>query len=180
MKKPEKKPFRARRGDITILGIDPGSIKTGIAWLSEHQGIRKLSTSTIRLKGSRAERLASLLGKLEELLRGKVIDLIVIEAGSVWRFAKAALVVSETRGVALAAAIRYGGEAAVVEVQVQSVRKALGIARFGQKRNEGKVAVQSAVRALFGLEGSIPEDEADALALAWWGYFHRDQFEWRL
>jgi Holliday junction resolvasome RuvABC endonuclease subunit len=124
-------------------------------------------------KLERPYRLKTLLERLDAFFGSykKELDLAVVEAGAVGRFAKAALVVSEARGIALAVAARYVPQ--VREVTVQEARKVLGIASFGQRRDEGKAAVRRALGIVFGDKrvAALREDEADAAALAWWGLF---------
>lgn len=155
------------------VGIDPGTYATGVVALAEGKGSERptvLSMRTIKPPRSaqRVERLATLLSILEGMLLRMRPDLVVVEAGSV-QYARPALAVSEARGVALALGERCG--ARVAECHVQAARKALGVARFGQRRIEGKRAVEDAVAAVLGLR-PWTEDEADAAALAWWGILH--------
>lgn len=151
------------------LGIDPGTYSTGVVALED--GKEKpivLLIRTIKLSASarRPERLAMLASVLEGILLRLKPDIVVVEAGSVHRWARAALALSEARGVAMALGERAG--ARVYEVHVQQARKSLGVAKFGQRREEGKEAVDGAVRALLGMSPAT-DDEADAAALAWWG-----------
>ncbi len=171
---------------MIICGIDPSSVATGISFMRCTRTPTIYRAWTVKPRSdSRPERLRKLLSDLEEVLEasakedGERIALAVVEAGSVGRFARPCLVVSEARGIVLALSAKYAER--VVEVQVQSARKALGVSAFGQRRKDGKDATRSAIRELFGepFGTAATEDEIDAAAMAWWGYLHFDELKIR-
>jgi crossover junction endodeoxyribonuclease RuvC len=156
-----------KRNEIAV-GIDPGTIATGFAALegdgSSRPRVLSITTFEFLRSAPRAERLAGLMLALENALLRIRPSVVAVEAGNVHRNARAALAVSEARGIAMAMACRAGAK--VIEVQPQSARKALGVARFGQRRLDSKASTMLAVESLLGIR-CLSEDEADAAALAW-------------
>ncbi len=150
---------------MILLGIDPGSVKTGYGVLSaEGREVTVLDHGVIRpgSKKSFEERLLAIHDGLEQVFQKHKPDLAVVEGTFHGRRAQnfqSTLKLAHARGVALLAAARAGVE--VIEVAPADVKKSI----TGHGRAE-KAQVQEMVKILLKLKGRIAEDAADALALA--------------
>ena len=150
---------------MILLGIDPGSVKTGYGVIaSESRDIKVLDYGVIRpgAKKSFEGRLLAIHDGLAEVIAAHKPDLAVVEGvfhGTRARNIGSILKLAHARGVVLLAAARAGVE--VVEVPPADVKKSI----TGHGRAE-KSQVQEMVKMLLKLKGRIPEDAADALALA--------------
>ena len=147
---------------LRILGIDPGSRKTGYG-LIELSGnrTRHLASGCIKLnpKDSLADRLHTLSKEL-----GKIIDEYKPDCGAVEKIffaknAQSALTLGHARGVIL---LKFSErELTVYEYQALKVKQTV----VGVGRAE-KTQVQHMVKILLNLQNPLQEDEADALAVA--------------
>ena len=147
---------------LRILGIDPGSRKTGYG-LIELSGnrTRHLASGCIKLnpKDSLADRLHTLSKEL-----GKKIDEYKPDCGAVEKIffaknAQSALTLGHARGVIL---LKFSErELTVYEYQALKVKQTV----VGVGRAE-KTQVQHMVKILLNLQNPLQEDEADALAVA--------------
>ena len=150
---------------MILLGIDPGSVKTGYGVISvESNKVSVVDFGVIRpsAKAPFEVRLLKIHQGLCKVLEAHPADVAVVERtfqgarginiGSILKLAHA-------RGVALMAAAGAGVE--VVEVAPAAVKKAV-TGSGGAVKSQ----VQLMVKALLKIPGRIPEDAADALALA--------------
>jgi len=150
---------------VILLGIDPGSVKTGYGVLRvDGQEITVLDYGVIRsgTKKSFEARLLAIHDGLEKVFEKHHPELAVVEGTFHGRRAQnfqSTLKLAHARGVALLAAARAGVE--VVEVAPADVKKSI----TGHGRAD-KNQVQEMVKMLLKLKGRVPEDAADALALA--------------
>lgn len=156
-----------RRGGVAV-GIDPGSAVCGLCAVEpDGSSLRLIALQTLKLHGTdRFRRFRDLSLRLGEALRRLKPSIVAVESAVVCGYARATLVVSEARGIALAEAAKVTDQ--IHEVPVQSARKALGVAGFAQQREEGKIAVRRVISHLFKTQYAPSEDEADAAALAVW------------
>ena len=147
---------------LRILGIDPGSRKTGYG-LIEHSGnrTRYLASGCIKLnvKGSLAERLHQLSTALEKLIEEFHPDCGVVEKIFFAKNAQSALTLGHVRGVIL---LKFSERQLVVhEYQALKVKQTVvGVGRADKNQ------VQHMVKILLNLQNKLQEDEADALAVA--------------
>jgi crossover junction endodeoxyribonuclease RuvC len=147
---------------LRILGIDPGSLVTGYG-VVERSGadVRHVAHGTLR--PPRAATLAARLAAVHEGIRQVIAahrpDRVVVEQVFVASNARAALVLGQARGVALAAAAAAG--LAVEELSPQEVKRA--VAGHGAAP---KAQVQRMVQRLLALRSAPAQDAADALAAA--------------
>ena len=150
---------------MILLGIDPGSVKTGYGVLRvEGREVSVLDYGVVRPGATLRfeERLLVIHDGLETVLAAHHPDVAVVEGTFHGRQAKnfqSTLKLAQARGVALLAAARAGVE--IVEVAPADVKKSI----TGHGRAD-KAQVQEMVKILLKLKGRIPEDAADALALA--------------
>ena len=147
---------------LRILGIDPGSRKTGYG-LIEHSGnkSRHLDSGFIRLneKETLSERLFILSREL-----GKIIDRLNPNCGAIEKIfyaknAQSALTLGHARGVIL---LKFAErQLPIHEYQALKVKQTV----VGAGRAE-KSQVQHMVKILLKINDSLQEDQADALAVA--------------
>ena len=147
---------------LRILGIDPGSRKTGYG-LIEHYGnkSRHLDSGYIKLneKNSLAERLFILSNEL-----GEIIDRLKPSCGAIEKIfyaknAQSALSLGHARGVIL---LKFSErQLPVHEYQALKVKQTVVGAGRADKRQ-----VQHMVKILLKINDSLQEDQADALAVA--------------
>jgi crossover junction endodeoxyribonuclease RuvC len=155
------------RGDrdptaLCVLGVDPGSAATGFG-LIERRGARLVHVAhgTIRARrdASPAQRLDRLHAALCEVIARHRPDVASIEQVFVAANPRAALVLGQARGAALAALGAAG--LAVHEYAPARIKQAVS----GSGR-AGKDQVQRMVARLLGLATLPATDAADALAAA--------------
>jgi crossover junction endodeoxyribonuclease RuvC len=147
---------------LRILGIDPGSLVTGYGVVERHGAdVRHIAHGTLRppRAAALASRLAAIHAGVAEVIEAHRPDLVVVERVFVAANARAALVLGQARGVALAAA--SAGGLPVEELSPQHVKRAV----VGSGAAE-KLQVQRMVQRLLGLGSPPPQDAADALAAA--------------
>ena len=147
---------------MRILGIDPGSVATGYG-VVERSGadVRHVAHGTLRppRAATLAARLAAIQDGLREVIAAHRPDAVVVEQVFVASNARAALVLGQARGVALAAASAAG--LPVEELSPQDVKRA--VVGHGAAP---KAQVQRMVQRLLTLRSAPPQDAADALAAA--------------
>lgn len=149
---------------MRILGIDPGSRKTGFGIVDVHPQTRKLqhiAHGILRLNvevdiGARVRELAWRLKEVADLYRPThcaVEDIFVAEG------LRSALMLGQARGAVLATM-------GLMDIPVQhfaSTKVKLALTGAGRA---GKLQVSEMVRIVLSLEQKPPEDAGDALAIA--------------
>jgi len=146
---------------MRILGIDPGSRKTGFGIIDAegdratvvHQGVIEAGG------GEFTERLGLIFNGIRELIGEFQPDEAAVETVFVSHNASSAIKLGQARGAAISAAI--AGGVPVAEYSPRSVKQAI----VGRGAAD-KVQVQHMVRVLLGLRETPREDAADALAVA--------------
>ena len=145
-----------------ILGIDPGSRKTGYG-LIENTGNHSqyIASGCIRLnvKHSLSDRLSMLSRELENLIEKFIPDCGVVEKIFFAKNAQSALTLGHARGVIL---LKFSERnLPIYEYQTLKIKQTLvGVGRADKKQ------VEHMVKILLNLQKSLQEDEADALAAA--------------
>ncbi|MEM9741933.1 MAG: crossover junction endodeoxyribonuclease RuvC [Pseudomonadota bacterium] len=146
-----------------LLGIDPGSVRTGygVIQIESHRGrIGYVASGVIRPEAEAfPERLAEIYSGVVEIIARYEPAMLVIEDVFLARNAQSALKLGQARGVAIAAAV--AASLPVHEYAARKVKQAVvgtGAATKGQ--------VQHMVQILLGLTSAPASDAADALALA--------------
>ena len=147
---------------MIILGIDPGSRKTGWGLIRHRSGKSEhLAHGTIVL-GERpplTERLVTLAEALDALLAEHQPAACAVERIFAAKNARSALVLGHARGVALCQVGRAG--VPLFEYTPSEVKQAVAGTGAAAKEQVGRM-----VRMLLGHHAAIEEDAADALALA--------------
>lgn len=146
---------------MIILGIDPGSQKTGFGLIdvngSRH---RYISSGVIRLpKGSLPERLAEIYRSLNTIIEEYRPDQAAVEEVFMAKSAGSALKLGQARGAAVVACV--GRDIPVAEYTARQIKKA--VVGTGAANKE---QIQHMVKVLLKLPGTPQEDAADALAAA--------------
>jgi len=147
---------------LRILGVDPGSIKTGYG-LIEYSGNRivYLDSGFINLnnKNDLVDRLLILSKDLEKLIKEFKPNCGAVENIFFSKNARSALTLGHARGVILLKFAEY--KIPINEYQPLKVKQTL----VGVGRAE-KNQVKHMVKVLLNLKKTLQEDEADALAVA--------------
>ena len=145
---------------LRILGIDPGSRKTGYG-LIENTGnrIRHLASGCIRLNAKHplSDRLSILSRELEQLIEEFRPDCGVVEKIFFAKNAQSALTLGHARGVIL---LKFSERNLPIhEYQTLKIKQTVvGVGRADKN--------QHMVKILLNLQNKLQEDEADALAVA--------------
>lgn len=147
---------------VRILGIDPGSVRTGYGVIdSDGRSSRCVTHGCIAPgSGTQPERLGTIQRRLAEVIAEYEPVEMGIEEVFIARNPMAALKLGQARGAAICAGVAAG--LVVAEYSARSVKQ--NIVGTG---GAAKEQIQHMVNALLGLDGeSIQEDAADALAVA--------------
>ena len=154
-------PPASASGDRRVLGIDPGSRRTGYGVVAVRQGaLAYVASGCVEtVNGPFAGRLAEIYRGVGDVIATHAPREFAIEEVFLARNPAAALKLGQARGVAIAAAV--GAGLPVREYASRVVKLAVA----GTGRAE-KAQVQYMVRALLGLAAAPAPDAADALAVA--------------
>ncbi len=146
---------------VRILGLDPGSLRTGYAVVEADAGrLAYVVSGTIRTEGtSFAERLQEIFLGVERLTQDFRPDEVAIEGVFMHRNADSALKLGQARGAALSAT--FAVRPRVYEYAPRAVKLAVVGTGSAQKDQ-----VQLMVKRLLNIAGPLGADAADALAIA--------------
>ncbi len=144
-----------------ILGIDPGSRKTGFGIIDSATGRSEYVTSgVIRLpEGALPERLRVIFANITDLLVEYRPQELAIEQVFMARSADSALKLGQARGAAIVACVAR--QLVVAEYSARQIKQSV----VGTGAAE-KAQVQHMVKLLLRLPAEPAEDAADALAAA--------------
>lgn len=152
---------RVHRGaSVRILGLDPGSRRTGYG-LIECQGTRSVHLAhgcIVAAPGSLAVRLRAIFEAVQALIEQHHPQEVAVERVFVNRNVDSALKLGQARGAALSA---IPGGSSVFEYAPRAIKMA--VVGYGAA---DKAQVAYMMKTLLGLEGRIPVDATDALAVA--------------
>jgi crossover junction endodeoxyribonuclease RuvC len=144
-----------------ILGIDPGSIKTGFGIIN-HLGSRTeyVTSGVIRIpKTELPERLKVIFSSVSEIIAEYKPDEVAVEQVFMAKSAGSALKLGQARGAAIVAAVNC--DLAVFEYEARKVKQSV-VGNGGAEKEQ----VQQMVKVLLRLPSTPQEDAADALAVA--------------
>ena len=149
---------------MIVLGIDPGSCKTGYAVLETNRNNKTVldyGTITLTDLKSMPEKLVRIFERVGELFEKYSIETVAVEAGFYGKNAQSAYKLGYARSAAVLAAALKSVE--VVEYSPRKVKQAVT-----GNGNASKSQVKYMVKNLLRLSGtnSMREDEADACAVA--------------
>lgn len=144
-----------------ILGIDPGSRKTGFGLIeSGRYNPRYLVSGVIRVeKFSGAQRLKNIFESVLQIIDQYQPDVVAIEKVFVHKNPKSAITLGQARGVILCAA-------AMKDVDIMEYSPTQVKSTIVGKGHAGKAQIQFMVENILKLTQSPQEDAADALAVA--------------
>ncbi|MBA6413191.1 crossover junction endodeoxyribonuclease RuvC [Parahaliea sp. F7430] len=144
-----------------ILGIDPGSVKTGFGIIHYHAGRSEYITSgVIRLpRAELPERLGIIHASITELIALHSPQQLSIEQVFMAKNAGSALKLGQARGAAIVACVAQS--LAVSEYSARQIKQSV----VGTGAAD-KAQVQHMVKVLLKLPAQPQEDAADALAAA--------------
>lgn len=147
---------------VTVLGIDPGSIKCGYGVVAlQGKEAQHVASGTISASPKKPlhERLKQIYEELVHIIHTYEPDDIIVEKIFFAKGTKAALSLGHARGVVLLAAAAENIE--LHEFSALQVKKA--IVGYGRAEKE---QVKSMVKVLLNINEALSSDTADALALA--------------
>ena len=149
---------------MIILGIDPGSITTGYAFVKNEPGkVSVLEYGTIHASPSKSveDRLLHIVTELESKLDAYRPEALAMEGVFFAKNAKSALVLGHIRGAILVACRKRG--MTFNEYPPKVVKQAVT-----GDGGAGKEQVANMVFARLGISSEgLPLDASDALAIAW-------------
>ena len=146
--------------DLRVLGVDPGSRTTGWGVVARVEGkLVAAASGVIRTQPDQPmpQRLLVIYAALSAVVREHAPENAAMEEIFVHKSAASALVLGQARGVALlslASLPLHTYNASTIKKTVSGSGKA------------DKAQVARMVRTLLGLQGEVPADETDALAIA--------------
>ena len=146
---------------MIILGIDPGSRITGFGLVNNQVNrIDYIASGNIRVSGdSLPERLGSIFGAIDDVIRQHHPQQMGIENVFMARNPDSALKLGQARGAAICAAHRAGLE--IAEYAPREIKQAIVGSGAASKHQ-----VQEMVKRLLGISRELQADEADGLAIA--------------
>ncbi len=147
---------------MRILGIDPGSRRTGYGVIEADKGhLRFVSCGVVKTnpRFPFSNRLGEIFDGVNEVVQLHDPDVAAVEDVFMASNPNSALKLGQARGAAVVAILQNGLE--VYDYTAKKVKQ--GVAGYGQAPKE---QVQHMVRVLLNLSASPSEDAADALAVA--------------
>ena len=151
------------------MGVDPGTVVTGWGVVEEHGSeVRHVAGGVVRLRGTRAERLAEIYRALSEVCERFEPAVVVVEKTFVGENVQSAFRLGEARGAVMVVAAHAGVE--VTEYSPAEIK----VAVTGSGRAD-KAQMKFMVERLIGLDRKTTSDEADAFAAAIC-HVHSDSF----
>lgn len=146
---------------VRILGLDPGSQRTGYAVIEANgPRVAYVVSGAIKTRGENlAERLQQIFVGVDRLASEFRPDEVAIERVFMHRNADSALKLGQARGAALSAT--FGVRPRVFEYAPREVKLAV-VGTGGAQKEQ----VQLMVKRLLQISGPLAEDAADALAVA--------------
>lgn len=153
---------------MRILGIDPGSLRTGYGVINTEQKHLEVVDYGVVAPPAGAvlyQRLTYIASQMAEIAIAHKPDAIAIENVFAGRSPRAALVLGQARGAALAGV----GSLGVPVFEVAPTRVKSLVAGSGRAP---KAQVKRCVKDLLGIKGRLPVDASDALAVGLSLAFH--------
>lgn len=152
-----------RRADTPVrlvLGVDPGTVRTGWGVVAEGgSDLQHIASGVVRARGSRADRLGMIYQALRQLCEQFAPAVVSLEQSFVGPNVQTAFRLGEARGAVMIAAA--GAGVPVIEYSPAEIKVAVagsGRATKGQ--------IETMVRRLLGVQTPLCADEADALGAA--------------
>ncbi len=146
---------------VRILGIDPGSIKTGYGVIeSNGQQSRYIASGYLKLPANElANKLGEIFSHLSTIISEHQPEHMAIEQVFLSRNAASALKLGHARGAAMTAGVH--ADLKIFEYSARSVKQST--VGYGAASKE---QIQHMILRLLNIRKVLQEDEADALAVA--------------
>lgn len=153
---------------MIILGIDPGTARTGYGVLNRvgkgtsetDYKVIDFGCITTSSKQNPERRVETIFDELERVVKKYRVDIVTLEALFFNTNAKTAMMVGRASGIVLLLAARYN----LPLVEYTPLQVKIAVAGYGRA---DKKQMQEMVKTLLGLkEIPKPDDSADALAVA--------------
>ncbi len=155
--------MRARASTIRILGIDPGSQRTGIGIIEvdESGRSRHVFNTALQLLGNDtfSSRLKQIFDEVSAIIEHYAPQEAAVERVFMARNPDSALKLGQARGAAICAVVNRG--LSISEYAAREVKQSVVGTGSGDKTQ-----VQHMVCVLLNLSGRLQADAADALAIA--------------
>ncbi len=154
-------PLDKQPSKVRVLGIDPGSVKTGFGIIESngqrsryvHSGYLKLPSDCL------ANKLGKIFSQLSEIIAEYQPDHMAIEQVFLSKNAASALKLGHARGAAMTAGVNANLE--IYEYSAKAVKQST--VGYGAASKE---QIQHMILRLLNTRKVLQEDEADALAVA--------------
>ena len=155
-----------------ILGIDPGSRVTGYGIVDQTTtGIRYVASGCIRMQpDGMPQRLKKIFDGVTELINLYQPEQLAIEQIFMHKNADSALKLGMARGAIMCATMQQN--LPIYEYAARQVKQAL----VG-KGSADKHQVQHMIKVLLGIQGEMPMDASDALAIAMCHIHHQQTMD---
>ena len=147
---------------MRVLGLDPGSRRTGYGVVEKSGGVVRCLTHGHAAAAARLalpHRLHAIVRRVGEIMEEYAPDCVAVEEAFYHESVRSTLVLGHVRGALLVAAVERGVE--VAEYTQREVK--LSVAGSGAAAKE---QIEFMVWRLLGLRGTLQSDAADALAVA--------------
>jgi crossover junction endodeoxyribonuclease RuvC len=148
---------------LIILGIDPGSLKTGYAFIEQNgRKFNHLHSGTLKFDQSLPfiERIHEIREKFLEILQGQTINEVALESLIYVKSPTALIKLAQARGVLLSA-LSSEGVKNIFEYSPNLIKSST----VGHGHAD-KQSVQKQLKMIFGIENFKTDDESDAIAVA--------------
>ena len=154
-------PINKQSAMVRVLGIDPGSVKTGYGIIeSNGQQSRYLHSGYLKLPSEGlANKLGQIFSQLSEVIVEYQPDHMAIEQVFLAKNAASALKLGHARGAAMTAGVHANLE--IFEYSAKAVKQST--VGYGAASKE---QIQHMILRLLNTRKVLQEDEADALAVA--------------
>lgn len=146
---------------MRVLGIDPGTLVLGYGVVQEGEGglLHRVTDGTISPPGELPQRLKGLYDGLLEVMRTYAPDEVAIESPFYAKNAVSTVKLGQVQGVVVLAAAHASLETSTyTPMEVKAA-----VVGYG---NASKAQVREMVKRLLRIEGQLPFDASDALAVA--------------
>jgi crossover junction endodeoxyribonuclease RuvC len=145
---------------MRVLGIDPGTQVMGYGIVEEERGqLRPVGKGTIAPRGELPERLECIYDGLQEVIRTYSPDAVVMESPFYAKNVLSTLKLGQVQGVVVLAA----NHASLNSCSYTPMEVKAALVGYGRAT---KAQVREMVKRLLGIDGALPLDASDALAVA--------------
>lgn len=145
---------------MRILGIDPGTQVMGYGVVEEERGeLRPVGKGTIAPRGELPERLECIYNGLQEVIRTFSPDAVVMESPFYAKNVLSTLKLGQVQGVVVLAA----NHASLSSCSYTPLEIKAALVGYGRAT---KAQVREMVKRLLRIDGALPLDASDALAVA--------------